>query len=68
VLAAILVEYLGNRAPPRPPGQDRLLTRVRRPAAALQVTQQRKRSQVGADPADRTGRSQIILPGRTERT
>ena len=63
-LRLALVEDLRDRAPPGPPGQDRLLVRCGRAVLPLDDAQGGKRREVRADAGDGTGRGQVVLaPG-----
>ena len=61
VVAAGLVEHLRDRPPAGPAGKQRLLGWGRRPPLPLDGPQGPQRLQVGADPADRAGRGEVLL-------
>ena len=65
-LGAAFVEDLRDRTPSRPAGQYLLLGGRRRAVLPLAGAQHRQRGEVGADPADRTRRGQVVLAAGPE--
>ncbi len=66
ILPALLVEYLRDRSPARPPGQDLLLRYGCWPLLTLNVPQRAQGGQIRPDPLRGTGWGEIGLALRAE--